>query len=107
MGIRRKLIKVDEFAPIWADGHRVEGTRLYVLELLMFGFAYSSYYILLESQSFLSRLDDEKLRTEVVMFPCRFGKRLEFGSDLERNGETDCVYYIRTVDNGDLLDPAK
>ena len=38
---RRKLIKSATFNKLTADGYRVEGTKLFVLELLMWGHAYS------------------------------------------------------------------
>ena len=44
---RRKLIQVAEFRQIMAEGFRVQGTKLHVVELLMFGFAYKSRFILL------------------------------------------------------------
>ena len=56
---RRKLIQVAEFRQIMAEGFRVQGTKLHVVELLMFGFAYKSRFILLRSEGFMKKLGDE------------------------------------------------
>lgn len=96
-GQRRKLIKVAELKNIWADQHQVEGTSLTILELVNFGFAYSSYYILLRSTGFLSHLDDDKVREDILQRPTMFGKKLEFGKELEREPATGEVYYIGSV----------
>jgi hypothetical protein len=95
--MRRRLIKVESFDSIMADGFRVEGTQLYVLELLMFGFAYSSYYLLVKSTAFLTQLDDESVRCEVLQHPYRFGKCLELGQDLAFDQAEQCVYYVGEV----------
>ena len=101
MTTRRKLIKDQEFGDILGWGHRIEGTRLYVLELLLFGFAYSSYYLLLRSPSVLEKLGDEKIRENLCQHPSRFGRKLEFGPDLERVPGSEDIYYIGEVAESD------
>lgn len=103
MADRRKLIKVAEFKQIMAEGHEIEGTRLYVLELLMWGSAYSSYYVLLKSKAFLEKLDDEAVRSAVMGSPSRYGKKLEFGKQLEFDTAENCAYYIGEVKEKDLV----
>jgi hypothetical protein len=59
----RKLIKIDENSKAMAAVHSIEGTDKYVLELLLFGYAYSSRYILLRSASTIAKLkeNDDKV----------------------------------------------
>jgi hypothetical protein len=85
MGGGRRLVQVEEFGDILAWGHRIEGTRLYVVEMLTFGFSYSSYYLLLKNPSIVSRLKEKSVRAELCRYPSRFGRKLEFGADLRRN----------------------
>ena len=100
MTIKRKLIKVDTFEQILAEGYIIDGTKLYVMEFLTFGFAYSSYYILLRSKAVLSKLDDEAIKSELLQYPYRFGKRLDFGKNLWR--ERGNVYYTDKVKDKDI-----
>lgn len=97
--MRRKLIKIEDFSEIWATGYQVEGTTLYILELQNFGFANSSYYLLLRSKSFLSHLDDPKIKEELLQKPSHFGKKCAFGNQLERDPKTEQVYYIEADEN--------
>jgi hypothetical protein len=59
---RRKLIQVAEFRQIMAEGFRVQGTKLHVVELLMFGFAYNSRFILLRSKACMKKLGNQKVQ---------------------------------------------
>ena len=89
-----------------ADGHQIEGTKLFVLELLMYGFAYTSRYLLLRSPSLVGKLDDEKIRREVSRTPFKFGRTLKFQADLELDVATGDVYYVGFVADKDLA-PSK
>jgi hypothetical protein len=90
--VRRKLVKVGDLRELMAVHHVIEGTKLHVLELLMFGFAYSSYYLLLKTAATLERLDDEKFREDVAARPYRFGRKLEFGHGLELDADKTIFY---------------
>jgi hypothetical protein len=92
--MKRKLIKVDDYKEVMAQGYEVEGTPLYILELLIFGFAYSSYFLLVRSRKFLSQLNDEKIKNKLIRQPTQFGKRLDLGKELEMDKETNTIYYI-------------
>ena len=80
-----------------ADGHQVEGTKLFVLELLMYGFAYTSRFLLLRSPSLMGKLDDEKMSREVSRTPSKFGRTLKFQVELELDAATRDVYYVGFV----------
>ena len=65
-----------------ADGYEVEGTKQYVLELLMHGFAYASCYVLLKSRTILQHVDDDAMVADVGTHPSKYGKVLKFDKDL-------------------------
>ena len=100
---KRKLIRIASFPKIMADCHQVEGTRLFVLELVMVGFAFSSYYLLLRSRSLAEKLNDEKVGAEVAHRPTKFGRKLRFGLDLEVDPATKDIYYLGPVKERDLI----
>lgn len=100
---KRKLIKQVSFEKLLAVGYAVEGTRLCVLELLMFGFAYSSRYLLLKARSFDGIGDSEKGCSSVAASPSKFGRTLQFGVELERDAATGEVFYVGAVNASDLL----
>jgi hypothetical protein len=93
MPIRRKLLKIEDLADIMGIHHQIEDTSKHVIELLIFGFAYSSRYVLLKSNSSLEKLRDEEFRKEFCEHPSRFGSNLEFGKDLELDPD-GTIYYI-------------
>lgn len=95
----RKLIKLAEIGDLLATCFSVEGTGRLVLELHMFGPAYSSYYLLLPSATVL---DDPDIVDEIGREPSRFGKKLLFGRDLERDADTGEIYLL-----DDEVRPAK
>lgn len=101
--LTRKLIPADTFPEIMAEAYVIEGTRLYVLELKMFGFAYASYYLLLKSHKTLAQLSDQKLRDQLLKTPAKFGKHLEFGRELGSDPQDQLVYYLAPVPDQDLL----
>ena len=101
--IKRKLVTNVSFERLVAVGHDVDGTRLRVLELLMFGFAYSSRYLLLKARSFDGISDDEQTNTRLGAAASKFGRTLKFGVDLERDAITGDVFYIGPVDECDLV----
>lgn len=84
MSERRKLIKVEKLADIMAVHHQVNNTQIHVIELLIFGFAYSSRYIRLRTNSHLEKLQDDDFKKVICQYPSRFGVTLEIGSDLEQ-----------------------
>lgn len=88
-----------------ADCHEVEGTRLVVLELLMFGFAYASRYLLLKSRAIVDSLEDPAVSTEIARNPSKFGRTLEFGRDMEWDSSKSVIYYIAPVEEEDLVQP--
>jgi len=100
---RRKLLQVAEFRQIMAEGFRVHGTKLHVVELLMFGFAYKSRFILLRSKGFMKKLGDEKVQTDLSDHPYKYGKQLELGKELDYDDATRCVYYLGEVMDKDIL----
>ncbi len=91
-GERRRLVKVGEIADLCADHHQIEGTKLDVVELLIAGFQYSSQYYLLRSAATIGRLADAGLRDRFSARPSAFGRRLEFGRDLDRDPDGTVVY---------------
>jgi hypothetical protein len=91
----QKLIKLREIEDLLATCYRVDGSDRLVLELHIFGPAYSSYFLLLRSAS---ALDDPEIVEQIGRAPTRFGRKLVFGRDLERDPATDDVYF---VDEGD------
>lgn len=86
-----------EYPEIMAVGHRVEGTDLYILELVMFGAACSSYYLLLRSPAVLARLGEETVRRDLAQAPSRFGRHLTFGRDLAHDPVSGRVTYLGPV----------
>jgi hypothetical protein len=94
---RHASTRIGTYEKLGGHAYLVEGTRLIVLELLHFGFAYSSYYLLLKAGTDLARLNEEAIAAEVVRKPSKFGRRLEFGPDLERDPTTQEVCYIGDV----------
>jgi len=100
---RRKLVKSGSFAKLMADGYQIEGTKLFVLELLMFGFAYSSLYLLLRSPSLVGRLEEEEISVQVGSDPTKFGRKLAFDRDLELDAVSGEIYYVGPVAHSDLL----
>jgi hypothetical protein len=86
-----------DYPGIMAVGHRVTGTELYILELVMFGAAGSSYYLLLRSRSVLTRLDEEDIRNALVRTPARFGRHLVFGKDLVGDPAGGALRYVGPV----------
>jgi len=94
---RRKLIKINEFRPIMAEAFQVEGTKLFILELLMYGSAFNSRFVLLKSKSLMEKLADETVQTDLLAHPSKFGKKLELGKGLDYENETRCVYYLPEV----------
>ncbi len=99
MPLRRKLIRIEELADIMAVHHQVENTQIHIIELLIFGFAYSSRYIRLTTNSHLENLDDADFKKEICEHPSRFGATLEFGSDLEQEPD-GTIFYIGEPDEG-------
>jgi hypothetical protein len=99
MSLRRKLIKIEELADIMAVHHQVENTQIHVIELLLFGFAYSSRYIQLKTNAYLEKLQDDDFKKEICAHPSRFGVKLEFGSDLEQEPD-GTIFYIGEVAEG-------
>jgi hypothetical protein len=87
-------MQVAEFRQIMAEGFRVQGTRLHVVELLMFGFAYNSRFILLRSKGFMKKLGDEKVQIDLSNHAYKYGKKLELGKELDYDDATRCVYYL-------------
>jgi hypothetical protein len=90
MSIHR-LIEPREIKDLLATCYSVEGSDRLVLELHIFGPAYSSYFLLLQSASVL---DDPEIDEQIGRAPTRFGRKLVFGRDLERDPETDDVYFV-------------
>ena len=80
--MRKRLIKYASIPHLMADLHRIERTDRYVLELLMFGFAHASRYVLLRSRPDLSRLDDEQYMKDAGERPSKYGRILAFDADL-------------------------
>lgn len=91
------LVRDAEYPEITAVGHRVAGTGLYILELLMFGAASASYYLLLRSPALLARLGEEAVRSALLKTPSRFGRHLTFGRDLTHDPATGTVSYLGPV----------
>lgn len=83
MAPRRKLIKIEDLADITAIHYRVEHTNIHVIELIAFGFAYSSRYIKLKSNFNLEKLEDDDFKKNICRDPSQYGVTLDFGSDLE------------------------
>lgn len=100
---RRKLIKVAEFKHSLADGFQVEGTKLYVLELVMYGFAHVSRFLLVRSKGVLEKLRDEREQLALNTRPYEYGRTLKLGKELEYDDATRCVYYVGEVREKDLL----
>jgi hypothetical protein len=98
----RRLVAVEEFADIMATLHHVEGTKLHVVELLMFGFAYASRFIMLKARSAPEKLHDETVRVRLIGKPYRFGKKLEWGADLELD-PAGAIFYIGDIAKRDLI----
>ena len=86
-----------------AEGFRVQGTKLHVVELLMFGFAYNSRFILLRSKGLMKKLDEEKVQIDLNSHPYKYGKKLELGKELDYDDATRCVYYVGEVMEKDIL----
>ncbi len=91
------LVRDADYPELMAVGHRVAGTELYILELLTFGAASTSYYLLLRSLALLARLGEEAVRHDLLKTPSRFGRHLAFGRDLTHDPATGAVSYIGPV----------
>jgi hypothetical protein len=92
-----RLIKTREIPELLATCYEIDGTDRLVLELHMFGFAYSSYFLLLRSRSVL---EDPDLAEQIGLTPARFGKKMTLGIELERDPDTEEIYF-----NDSFADP--
>ena len=87
----RKLIKISEIPELLAVCYQIEGTARLVLELQMFGFAYSSYYMLLRSPDVL---DNPEIAEQIGRRPTDYGKKLNFGRELSFDPVSGDVFFI-------------
>lgn len=90
---RHALVKMSTHPEIAAVCFQIEGTKKLVLEFLQYGFACSSYYLLLRSASTLQKISDPETRALLEKSPTRFGKKLVVGVDLERD-DTGALFYL-------------
>jgi len=80
--VRHRLLKVATIPRLFAEAYRLDGTDRFVLELVMFGFACASRYVLLRSALDLSRLDDPDYMKDIGDRSSRYGRVLRWDVDL-------------------------
>jgi hypothetical protein len=88
----RKLIKIDENIEATAAVHSIEGTNKYVLELLFFGYAFASRYILLRSAATIKKLkeNDDRVLTAIRQGGSSLGRIIK-ENELEYNAIEGCM----------------
>ena len=89
----RKLVKIDENSNAMAVVHSIDGTNKYVLELLFFGYAFASRYILLKSASTVIKLkeNDDRVLTSIIKGGSSLGRIIK-ESELTYNQAEGCIY---------------
>ena len=89
----RKLVKIDENSKAMAVVYSIDGTNKYVLELLLFGHAFASRYILLKSASTVIRLkeNDDRILTSINKGGSSLGRIIK-ESELTYNEADGCLY---------------
>jgi len=88
----RKLKKIDENIEAKAVVHSLEGTNKYVLELLFFGYAFASRYILLRSASTIRKLkeNDDRVLTAISQGGSSLGRIIK-ANELTYNETESCM----------------
>ena len=88
----RKLIKLEENIEAMAVVHSLEGTNKYVLELLFFGYAFASRYILLRSASTRKKLKENDVRvlTAISQGGSSLGRIIK-SNELTYNATESCM----------------
>ena len=83
-----RLQKTTTLPGLMADVFAVEGTDRLVLELLMFGYAHASRWILLKPSISPERFQDPHFMSDVGVHPSKYGRMLRAEVDLfrERDG---------------------
>jgi hypothetical protein len=89
----RKLTKVYDSPTQMHCVYSVEGTGRHVLELIAFGFAYSSRFILLKNQSLFDKLqkDDPSVTEAILQGGSRLGKILK-GDELKYDPQDQSLH---------------
>lgn len=91
--MERKLVRICEHKEAWAAVHSLGGTGRHVLELVMFGHAYASRYILLKSALTLDRLKNNDVKTLALIRSGGSGLgRVIKASQLRYDTEDGCMY---------------